>query len=144
MPRTRALTLLALTLVACKNPERDELLNWLDDYEDERASTRVGLCSCPELLGYATDEECEADEQALGSSEKTCIADVFEGNEDIGLDYYSCVTPALEQYGICLENQIGACPPDWDEPCTSEYEAALAECPTLSTSKAMAVFECSN
>lgn len=144
MPRTRALTLLALTLVACKNPEREELLNWLDDYEGERASTRVALCTCPELLGYASDEECEADEQALGSSEKQCIADAFDGTEDIGLDYYSCVTPALEQYSICLAGQIGSCAPDWDEPCTSDYEAALAECPTLSTSTAMAVSACSS
>lgn len=144
MPRTLALTLVTLTLVACKNPERAELLNWLDDYESERASTRVSLCSCPEFLGYATDDECEADERALGASEKECIADAFEGNEDIGLDYYSCVTPALEQYSICLAGRTGSCELDWDQPCTMEYEAALAECPTLSTATAMAVFDCSN
>ncbi len=146
MPRLRALTLLALTLVACKNPERDELLNWLDDYDYERSGVRVALCTCPAMvdLGYVTDDECEADQPALSSADKECIADVFEGTEALGIDYYSCVTPLLREYGLCLGNQLlSECPLDWDEPCTSDYEAAVASCPTLSSAKTAAVLDCS-
>ncbi len=127
MSCARAVALLTLTLAACSNPERDELLNWLDDYEAERAGARVSLCVCPELLGYASSDECEADAPSVGASEKECIADVFEGNEDLGIDYYSCVTPLLRTYDLCLIDSSGECFPDWDEPCTSE-SAAVFDC----------------
>ncbi len=142
MSCARAVALLTLTLAACSNPERDELLNWIDDYEGERSSSRASLCICPELLGYASSDECEADEPNIGTKEQECVADVFEGNEDLGIDYYSCVTPALRTYGLCLIDNYGECVADWDEPCTSDYEAALAQCPTLSSNKAAAVFDC--
>lgn len=145
MPRTRALALLALTLVACKNPERDELISVLDDYEYERESTRYTLCTCPAELGFTTSDECEAAEPSLGAAEKECIADAFEGDEALGVDYYSCVTPLLREYGLCLLDQLGTCGMDWDEPCTSNYETAVEDtCPTLSSAKEAAVLDCSS
>ena len=42
MSCARAVALLTLTLAACSNPERDELLNWLDDYEAAQNDPRWG------------------------------------------------------------------------------------------------------
>jgi hypothetical protein len=147
MTRTHVVTLaFAVSLVGslgCKNPERDELLNWLDDYDEERLGVRALLCGCPALLGFDTDDQCEAAEPAYSASEKECIADVFEGTEDRGIDYYSCVTPLLREYGDCLVNFGGTCEPTWSMPCEDEYDAAVADsCPELSSSKAAAVAAC--
>ncbi len=136
--------LLALTLVACKNPERDELLDTLDEYEYERESTRYALCTCPSELGFATEDECRAAEPSLGTAEQECIADVFEGDEALGTDYYSCLTPLLREYGLCLLDQLGTCGADWDEPCTATYQTGVESCPTLSSAKAAAVLDCTS
>lgn len=138
----RALPLLALTVVACKNPERDELINWVDDYDSERSSVWGLLCQCPSMLGYATTDECEADAPPYTAGQKECIADVFEGLEDLGIDYFSCVEPLQAELWSCLLGYSGSCEPDWSKTCTDAYEAALADCPTLSSSKANAVSAC--
>ncbi len=139
----RTLPLLVLTLAACQNPQRDELLNWLDDYDYERTGVRTLLCSCPTFLGYDTDDECEADQPALTSSNKECIADVFEGNENLGIDYFSCVTPQLREYSFCLMDHAGFCEMGWSTPCSDAYDMAVADsCPALSSSKEAEVFDC--
>lgn len=143
MPRASVTgPVLALTLLACQNPERDELIGWLDDYEYERAGVRVLLCNCPEVLGFASEAECEAGETSLGASEKDCVADVFDGTESRGIDYYSCAVPALRAYGDCLVNLGGVCEADWFAPCLDEYESALAECPALSSASEQAIASC--
>jgi hypothetical protein len=138
----RALPLLALTIVACKNPERDELISAVDDYDSERSAVVVLLCQCPSLLGYATSDECEADDPPYTASQKECIADAFEGIEDLGIDYLSCVTPLQAELWDCLVGYSGSCEPDWSKTCTDAYVAALADCPKLSSSTSAAVNAC--
>lgn len=138
----RALPLLALTVIACKNPERDELINALDDYDEERSAVWGLLCQCPSTLGFSTSEECEADDPPYTASQKECIADVFEGTEGTGIDYLSCLTPLQAELWDCLLGYSGSCEPDWSTTCTDAYNAALPDCPTISSSKAAAVSAC--
>ncbi|MFV8750345.1 hypothetical protein ACNOYE_07325 [Nannocystaceae bacterium ST9] len=143
MPRA-CLALLALTLVACQNPERDELLTSLEDFEYERDSVRALLCSCPDVLGYASEDECIADEPPVDASARECIADEFKGSEQTAIDYYSCITPASNVYGDCLRERVGSCADDWYVSCQDDYESAVADCPDLSDGEDAKITACVN
>jgi hypothetical protein len=142
MTRTR-LALLMLTLAACKDPEREELLSELDDYDYERDGLRVLFCSCPGELGYASEEECEADQIDMGPEEKACIADAFDGRESLGVDYYSCVVPLQREYQFCLADRLGSCEFNWFAPCKADYDTAVLEtCPNLPSELDSALSQC--
>lgn len=79
----------------------------------------------PERAGTLVTSIAAASAVALGGAawwlyrENRDERDREGGAEQLGLDYFSCITPHLRDYGICLANQEVGCELDWDEPCTS-------------------------
>lgn len=130
MVGARLFPLLALcTLAACKDPTNEKLSDLIDEYDYERDTTRELLCECPGELGFPTTQECEADIGDVGSV-KACLADAFEGNEQLGVDYFTCVVPIERSYWMCLEDYAG-CAPSWFATCDMQDVEALETCPDL-------------
>jgi hypothetical protein len=118
-----------LVLVACQNREREELLDWLDDFDTARGEVSTVHCECYEQLGFMTTGECLLNQLDPDTADKECIADAFDGREELGVDYYSCIVPLQGEYVLCLDEV--ACGLDWNVPCQSEYETAELDCPDL-------------
>ena len=142
MARARLLTLLVLTLAACKDPTSEKLADAIDDYDYERDGSRVILCLCPGALGFATESECEQGLGDIGSAEKACIVDAFDGREQLGVDYLACVTPIERSYQDCL-NDVFDCAADWYVTCDETKDGEVASsCPTLPADVATAYAAC--
>ena len=142
MARALQLSLLVLTLTACKDPTSEKLMDALDDYDYERDGTREVLCTCPSALGYATEDECKEGLGDIGSAEKSCIVDVFDGREQLGVDYFQCLAPIQRSFEDCLLDFFG-CGPDWYVTCQQARDMeALDTCPTLPADVAEAYLSC--
>jgi len=142
MARARLLLLLVSTLTACKDPASEKLGDAIDDYDSERDSSRVALCLCPSALGYATEAECQDGLGDIGAAEKTCILDAFADHEQLGADYFACITPIESSYQDCL-NDVFDCAPDWYVTCDETKDGEVASsCPTLPADVAAAYAAC--
>ena len=143
MARARLLPLLVLcTLAACQDHDDDKLMTALADYDYERDGARALLCECPSALDYATTPECEAGLGDLGDSERACIADAFDGHDQLAVDYFTCLVPIQRMFQECLIDFAG-CGPDWFATCDAMQDAAAVDmCPTLPADVAEAYLAC--
>lgn len=142
MARAYLLPLLVLTLTACKDPTSEKLADALDGYDYERDGSRLILCTCPSALGYTTEDECTAGFGDIGSAQKECIANAFDGREQLGVDYFECITPIERSYQDCL-NEFFGCGPDWFASCDESRDMeTLDSCPTLPAGVADAYLAC--
>ena len=142
MARARLLPLFVFTLVACKDPASEALDTAIDEYDYERDGSRVILCYCPSALGYATEAECEQAIGDIGSAEKACIVDAFDGREQLGADYFECITTIQRSFADCLD-EFFDCAPDWYVMCQQTRDSeALDTCPTLPAGVAEAYAAC--
>ncbi len=133
MVGARLLLLLALLpLAACREPSNQKLLDLIDDYDYRRDDTRAVVCMCPDELGYASPEACEEGQGDIGPDEKACIADAFEGHDQLAVDYFECIVPIELDAWYCLEERVNECLPDWFVPCEEMKVMAISEtCPSL-------------
>jgi hypothetical protein len=132
--------LCVLVLASCQNREREELLDRLDDFDTARNDVSAVHCECYEELGFMTTGECLLNQLDLDDADKECIADAFDGREDLGVDYYSCIVPLQGEYVLCLDDV--ACGTDWNVPCRTEYETAELDCPELPSEIEAAITAC--
>jgi hypothetical protein len=142
MPRRTAIALLALTMLACTNWERENLLGYLDDFDDMRGEVNTAVCACYDVLGFDTMGECVRNQLDPSEGDKECIADAFKGQEELGSDYYGCLVTAMGIYVSCLEGL--ECAADWNAPCVDEFEAYEETCPVLSSSLESEISSCLN
>ena len=144
MARARLLPLLVLcTLAACQDHDDDKLMTALADYDYERDGARALLCECPSALDYATTPECEAGLGDLGDSERACIADAFDGHDQLAVDYFECIVPIEQAVRDCLSERLGVCEANWFVPCDVIRETRVSEeCPSLPSEVASAYALC--
>jgi hypothetical protein len=141
--RRTALALLALiTMAACTNWERENLLGYLDDFDEVRGEVNTTVCGCYDVLGFDTQGQCVLNQLDPSEGDKECIADAFDKQEELGSDYYGCLVVAMGVYVDCLDGL--ECAPDWNAPCVDEYEAYLDTCPVLSSSLQSEISSCLN
>jgi len=144
MARNLLLSLLAAcTLAACKEPSNEKLMNALDDYEYERDGNRALVCTCPAELDYATSDECEQAQVALGPDQKDCIADAFADHDQLAVDYFECIVPIEQAVRDCLSERLGVCEANWFVPCDVIRNTRVSEeCPSLPSEVASAYALC--
>jgi hypothetical protein len=124
--------LILCTLAACREPTNEKLLDLIDEYDYRRDDSRAVVCMCPGELGYATPEECEQGLGDIGPDEKACIADAFEGHDELAVDYFECIVPIELSAWQCLSALVTECPPDWFVPCEEMKTMDVSEnCPSL-------------
>ncbi len=59
-PRTALALALACSTLACQDQDAEALDRAIDDFAERFKTSRDLLCACPEQLGFATADECEA------------------------------------------------------------------------------------
>lgn len=127
-PRTALALALACSTLACQDQDAEALDRAIDDFAERFQTSRDLLCACPEQLGFASADECEAASGEIDGAAQECIADAFAGREGDGAEYLECVVELQDAYAECLYG-VGGCAVDWYVTCQDQYEADVAaEC----------------
>ena len=132
--------LLAASALGCHKPD---ITAELDTYKVLFDSIEFNQCSCPEVLGFDTIEECEAVHDGITPTERQCLDDVLSDHGADAEDFLSCANEALSNYEQCVIGNIN-CEVDTNDVCTSMYTVALSQCTQVPSNVKAAATACTS